>query len=183
MEIASVPVLLLRPTILLILVILLSMSNSVSKLHDIFLSTYEFIVLKSSPVARFFMFNVIMVIVICHGSNTTVKPSVEDFDWFNSLDSFPHFVYEADAIQDELATCEDYDQYSSDADQEDDDEFHGYDGYDEENDDDDDDDDDDGSEDEQEKDLESRIEEFIAMNYKQRSELLCMAAMVSSSSD
>ena len=130
------------------------------------------------------MFNVIVVTVIYHASSTTVKPSVKDFDWFISLDSFPHFVYEADATQDELATCEDYDQYSSDADQEDDDEFHGYDGYDEEDDDDDDDDDnDDDSEDEQEKDLESRIEEIIAMNYKQRTELLCMAAVVCSSSD
>lgn len=172
MKIASVPVLLLCLTTLLFLVILLSLTlSAVSKQHNPFLPTYEFtfVAKRSGRVAVFFVFNVI-VITIFRGSSA-LKPSTEDSDWF--LSSFPHFVvYEAaaDGAKDE-ATWVDSNDYSC-SDIEDGDEYdHGYDGYEEDND-----DDSDGSDydvdSEDDKDLERRIEEFIAKNYKQRREEL-----------
>jgi hypothetical protein len=181
MKIASISVLLLCLTITLLLVILFSLSLSVSKQHNPFLPTNEFVVVKRScRVAVFFMFNVI-IITIFRGSSA--KPSAEDSDWFPSFHRF--LVYEEegeDGAKDEAARGEYYYYYSSDV-EDGDDEYHGYDGYEEDNDDDGSDDDGD-SEDDDDKDLERRIEEFIAMNYKQRREemvyerLLCMAAAV-----
>lgn len=152
--------------------ILLSLSLSVSKQHNPFLSTYESIVVKGSGrVAVFFMFNVIVITIFINGSLN--KPSTEDFDW--SL-SFPHLVYEAENTHDE-ATWKTYDHVDSDT--EDGNGYHAStddEGYDEDSDDngsDDDDDDLDSDEEEQDhKDLERRIEEFIAKNYKQRREEL-----------
>jgi hypothetical protein len=172
MKIASVPVLLLCLTTLLFLVILLSLTlSAVSKQHNPFLpTTYEFTVVakRSGRVAVFFVFNVI-VITIFRGSSV-LKPSTEDSEWF--LSSFPHFVvYEAADGAKAEATWEDHEYYSC-SDTEDGDEYdHGYDGYEEDND-----DDGDGSDydvdSEDDKDLERRIEEFIAKNYKQRREEL-----------
>ncbi|KAG2723359.1 hypothetical protein I3760_02G166900 [Carya illinoinensis] len=177
MKIASLTVLLCH-LFLLILFIFLSLSLLVSKQHNIFLSTYEFIFVKrSTRVAVFFMFNVI-IITIYRGN---LKPSTEDTD--NWLLSFPHLLYESDeATKEETTWEEEYYDEDSDVDNE---YNHGYDGYEEDNDDDDDGDDDGfDSEDEQviKDDLERRIEEFIAKNYRQRMEelmyerLVCMAA-------
>ncbi|GLT72937.1 hypothetical protein SLA2020_448310 [Shorea laevis] len=112
------------------------------------------------------MFNVIIITIFRGSSSTAVKPSTEDFDGFLS---FPHFVYEA--------TCEENCYYCSDIEDDGDDEYHGYDGYDEDNDDDGGSDygvdsEDDDHHQQENKDLERRIEEFIAMNYKQRKEEL-----------
>ncbi|KAL4621664.1 hypothetical protein ACB092_06G245600 [Castanea dentata] len=169
-KIASIPALLLFLLILLILLIFFSLSLSVSKQHNPFLS-YEFIVVKnSSRVAVFFVFNVI-VITIFRG-NLSLKPSDGDFDYFLS---FPPIVYEFDDDTKDEAKYEDY----GDSDVDDSDKYHGDDdGYDE-----DDDDDGEGSDDEQVEDLETKIEDFIAKGHKQgREELMhdqkfhCMAA-------
>lgn len=167
MKIASLPVLLLCLLILVMVLFFLSLSLSVSKHHNIFLNTYESIVVKRSPrVAVFFMFNVI-IITIFRGN---LKPSTEDTD--NWLLSFlGHLVYEleeAATSKDETTRAEDYDE-ASDVDHEYD---HGYDGYDEDNDDDGGEDDSFNSDDEEDKDLERRVEEFIAKNYRQRREEL-----------
>ncbi|XP_041001082.1 transcription elongation factor spt5-like [Juglans microcarpa x Juglans regia] len=174
MKIASLPVLLLCLLFLLILLIFLSLSLSVSKQHNMFLSTYEFIVVKKSiRVVVFFMFNVI-IITIFRGN---LKPSAEDTD--NWLLSFSHLlVYEADeATKDQTTWEEEYYDEDSDVDHE---YNHGYDGYEEDNDDDDDDGGEDGFEskdDQQDKDdLERRIKEFIAKNYRQRREELMYEA-------
>ncbi|KAF5453369.1 hypothetical protein F2P56_028274, partial [Juglans regia] len=173
MKIASLPVLLLCLLFLLILLIFLSLSLSVSKQHNIFLSTYEFIVVKKSTrVAVFFMFNVI-IITIFRGN---LKPSTEDTD--NWLLSFPHIVYEAgdEATKDETTWQEEYYDEDSDVDHE---YNHGYDGYEEDNDDDADGGDDgfESEDDQQDKDdLERRIKEFIAKNYRQRREELMYEA-------
>lgn len=172
-KIASIPALLLFLIIFLILLIFFSLSLSASKQHNPFLSTYEFIVVKkSSRVAVFFVFNVI-VITICRGS---FKPSDGDFDYFLS---FPPIVYEFDDDTKDEAKYEDYD----DSDVDDSDEYHGDDGYDEDDDDDGEGSDDDvDSDDEQVEDLETRIEDFIAKGHRQwREELiyerfLCIAA-------
>ena len=162
MKIASILVLLLCLLILLILLIFLTLSLPVSKQHNPFLSTYEFIVVKkSSRVAVFFIFNVI-VITIFRGS---VKPSEGDFDCFLS---FPSLVYELDDDTKE----EDY------SDVEDSDEYHGSDGYDEDDDDDGSDDDFD-SEDEKVEDLKRRIDDFIAMVNRQRREELIYERLAS----
>ncbi|KAK4578554.1 hypothetical protein RGQ29_028589 [Quercus rubra] len=77
-KIASIPALLLFLIIFLILLIFFSLSLSVSKQHNPFLSTYEFIVVKkSSRVAVFFVFNVI-VMTIFHGNLNEAK--YEDYD-------------------------------------------------------------------------------------------------------
>ncbi|XP_065631007.1 uncharacterized protein LOC136068171 [Quercus suber] len=176
MKISSInPALLLCLIILLILLIFFSLSLSVSKQHNPFLSTYEFIVVKkSSRVAVFFVFNVI-VITICRGS-LSFKPSDGDFEY--SL-SFPPVVYEFDDDTKAEAKDEDYDDSAVD----DSDEYHGDDGYEEDDDDDGEGSDDDvDSDDEQVEDLETRIEDFIAKSHRQwREELiyeriLCIAA-------
>ncbi|KAL4621663.1 hypothetical protein ACB092_06G245500 [Castanea dentata] len=176
MKMASInPALLLCLIILLTLLIFFSLSLSVSKQHNPFLFTYEFIVVKkSSRVAVFFVFNVI-VITIFRG-NLSFKPSYGDFDDFLS---FPPIVYELDDDTKDEAKGEDYD----DSDIDDSDEYHGDDGYDEDDDDDGEGSDDDvDSDDEQVADLETRIEDFIAQGHRQWREeliyerLLCIAA-------
>uniref|UniRef100_A0A7N2ME42 Uncharacterized protein n=1 Tax=Quercus lobata TaxID=97700 RepID=A0A7N2ME42_QUELO len=175
MKMASIPALLLCLIILLNLVIFFPLSLSASKQQNPLLSTYEFIVVKkSSRVAVFFVFNVI-VITICRGTLSS-KPSDGDFDNFLS---FPPIVDEFDDDTKDEAKDEDYD----DSDVDDSDEYHGDDGYDEDDDDDGERSDDDvDSDDEQVEDLETRIEDFIAKGHRQWREeliyerLLCIAA-------
>lgn len=164
--------LILCPTILLTF-LMISLSRSVlpvSKQHNLFLSTYEFIVVqRSGRVAVFFMFNVIAITNFL-GSLKYKPASTEDSDGFFS---FPHLVYGDEGTHDEATWKEAYDDVDSDM--EDGNEYHAPDhddeGYDEDSDDDGSDDELD-SEDEEDKDLERRIEEFIAKNYRQRREEL-----------
>jgi hypothetical protein len=172
MKIASISVLLcLTIPLLLVILLYMSLSLSGSKQDNPFLPTYELVVAKRScRVAVFFMSNVI-IITIVRGSSA--KPSAEDSDCFPSFHHFSVYEEGEDGAKDEAACGEYYFYYSSDV-EDGDDEYHGYDGYEGDNDDDGGNDDDDDSEDDdhhqQEMDLERRIEEFIAKNYKQRRE-------------
>ncbi|KAF3439977.1 hypothetical protein FNV43_RR18255 [Rhamnella rubrinervis] len=151
-----------------------SLSLTVSKHHNFFLSTYEYIVVaKSSRMAVFFMFNIITVIVF-FGS---FKSSLSTFkgDHFDSYNIYSVPTSSAYEVIDGYG-------YSSEDEEDEEYQYSGYDGYDEddENEDDDDDasyyvfnsDDEYGGEDEDGDQLERRIEEFIAkMNGKWREEM------------
>lgn len=152
-----------------------SLSLTVSKHHNFFLSTYE--LAKSSHVVVFFIFNVIVILVF-FGSSKSSSTFKEDHCDCYSISVPNSSAYEVDSY-DYISEDEEDEEYQ----------YHGYDGYDkdDENDDEDDDDDDDdasyyvfNSDDEyggEDKDsdsdqLERRIEEFIAkMNCKWREEL------------
>ncbi|XWS77194.1 hypothetical protein CRYUN_Cryun01aG0240500 [Craigia yunnanensis] len=149
----------------ILLLIFFTLLFSVPKHHELLFSIYDFIVVaKSSRVAVFFMFNVIIIIVFV-GS-----PKLSDHQGAAGelITSLPALEYDLDAKYEEND-----DNYDG-SDIEVLDEYHGYDGYDEENDDDlDTEDDQDSEEDEKDNDLERRIDEFIAkVTRKWREELL-----------
>lgn len=160
----------------MLLIIFFFLPNVVSKhrkLLNLFFSTYEFITgAKSSRVAIFAMFSVIVIAVFSGSSKASPASDFDDDGFF--LTSHPEFhqAYSGE----EKENDEDYDSYN-----EDEDDYHGYDGYDEDNDDGLDTEDVDSEEDEiHEIDLEKRINEFIANVYKKWSEeliaerLLCL---------
>lgn len=139
----------------LLLIMILLIFYSLSR-HNPFISTYEFIVMvKSSRLAVFSIFNVIIITIIFFGS---FKPFNKDFDCYNIPASNHHDFNEAKQHDDD-------DQDYSDIDDED--YSHDSEGYDEDDDDDSssDDDDDDWlftSEEKDSADLQRRSDEFIA---------------------
>ncbi|KAF5731664.1 hypothetical protein HS088_TW18G00348 [Tripterygium wilfordii] len=147
----------------LMLLLFLMFSFSVSKHHNILISTYDVItVAKSSNLSMFFLFNFILIMIFLGSSKPPAEPE------FDGSFSFPSMEYgfidskekENDNLKEiNLETDEDEDGEEV-SDNEND---HGYDGYDEDN------EDDTGAEDEdnedddcRDNDLERRIEEFIA---------------------
>ncbi|XVF33492.1 hypothetical protein REPUB_Repub17cG0173100 [Reevesia pubescens] len=143
----------------------LLLSDSVSQYHELLFSTFDFIIVaKSSPVAVFFMFNVIIITVII-GSPKPISDHQDAAGHHDLITSAPAVEYVIDAKDDE----ENDDSYDG-SDVEDLDEYHGYDGYDDIGTED---DHEDCEEDDKDNDLERRIEEFIAkVTRKWREELL-----------
>ncbi|XVF22703.1 hypothetical protein REPUB_Repub12eG0193900 [Reevesia pubescens] len=160
------------------LMIFFTLLLSVLKHHELLFSTYDFIIVaKSSPLAVFFMINVIIITVLIGSPKPISDHQDAAGDQFITFP--PALEYDRLDVKDE----ENDDNYDG-SDVEDLDTYHGYDGYDEENDDDLDTEDDQDSEleDEEDNELERRIEEFIAkVTRKWREEfhterLLCITA-------
>lgn len=150
-----------------ILILFFFLPYLVSKQHKLLSSAYEFIVVaKSSRVAVFAVFNVIIIAVFRGHS----KPSVADFDgvFLSSPSVYEAYTVKEKEYGEEYDTCDERNEHGGDDD-----------GYDEDNDDDLDTEDVD-SEDESDIDLERRIESFIAKVYKKWREeslaetLLCL---------